>query len=44
MDAFTVLVVVSIVLFDICCVLFIRKQLFLGIKEVVEKIEKIIEE
>ncbi len=44
MDAFMVLVVISIILFDICCVLFIRKQLYLGAKELVEKIIKIIEE
>lgn len=44
MDAFTVLVVISMVLFDFCCLLFIRKQLYLGIKELVEKIEKIIAE
>ncbi len=44
MDAFVVLVVISIILFDICCVLFIRKQLYLGTKELVERIIKFIEE
>ena len=44
MDAFTVLVVISIVLFDCCCVMYLRTKLYLGAKELVEKILKIIEE
>ncbi len=44
MDALTVLIVVSLLIFDLACLLFIRNQFVAHLDRLVDKVIKIIED
>ena len=44
MDALDVVVSISLLLFDICCIMYIKKELIYGTVDLIKKVEKALED